>query len=67
MNEQVKIEVALEILGMRIGIETNCGNEKEINKLVDLRRDIYNGKFENINSILALYGEEVKRVFKNGK
>ena len=64
MNEQIKLEVVLEIIAMKIGIEINCGNEKEVIKLVNIRKDIYNEKIENIDSIIKVYGRDIKQIFK---
>lgn len=60
MREHVKVEVALEIIAMKIGIESNRGNTEKVNNLINLRKEIYDGNFEKIDEILEVYGSEIK-------
>lgn len=60
MRENVKVEVALEIITMKIGIESNRGNTKKVNDLIDLRKQIYDGNFEKVGEILDILGSEIK-------
>lgn len=67
MNEQVKIEVALEILSMKIGMMANCEDESGLNRLLKMKHKIYKGNFEDIDLILKVYGNDIKQTFVNRK
>ncbi len=67
MNEQVKAEVALEILSIKIGMVANCKDETELNRLLEMRSKIYKGNFEDIDLILKVYGNDMKQDFCNRK
>ena len=67
MNEAVKVEVALEIITIKIGMECNNKNDMEIEKLTNMRNEIYKGNFEQIDLILKLYGKDIKQALSGRK
>lgn len=64
--ENVKFEVASEILAMKIAIAISLENEKELNKLLIEQNKLYTYDETIINKILDVYGSEIKKILKVG-
>lgn len=62
--ENVKLEVALEILAMKIALSISSNNIKKINKLLIEQRKIYNYDEKIIDKVLNVYGNEIKSLLK---
>lgn len=59
----VKTEVAIEMISLYIGLELN--NNKELaNKLIQEREKIYLGDKNLICKVINEYGSEIKKLFK---
>lgn len=63
MNADIKIEIALEIIAMKIGLCSNNKDEEELKKLIKLREKIWHGNLEDIDFVLETYGSEMKKEF----
>lgn len=61
MNENVKLDIAIEIMATKIAIAMEKKDVKEVNKLLEEREQLYLGNWEVINKILEEYSKDVKR------
>lgn len=61
MNDNVKLDIAIEIMSTKIAIAMNSGNKQEIDKLLDERKQMYLGNWDIINKILEVYSKDVKK------
>mgnify|MGYP004490143881 CR=1 FL=1 len=60
MREHVKLEVAFEILGMRIAMAMEKNDTEEVKKLNQERELLYNNDQEILNKIYNVYAKEIK-------
>ena len=60
MNENTKLDIAIEIMSTKIAQAMNKGDRKEIEKLLEERKQLYLGDWNVINKILKVYSEDVK-------
>lgn len=61
MNENVKLDIAIEIMSTKIAEAINNKNSDEANKLLKEREQLYLGNWDVINKILEVYSKDVKR------
>ena len=61
MNDNVKLDIAIEIMSTKIAIAMNSGDKQEIDKLLDERKQMYLGNWDIINKILEVYSKDVKK------
>ncbi|MBR3255078.1 MAG: hypothetical protein IKF97_02475 [Clostridia bacterium] len=61
MNENVKLDIAIEIMSTKIAMAMENKNQEEVNKLLDEREQLYLGNWEIINKIIDQYSVDVKR------
>ena len=61
MNENVKLDIAIEIMSSKVAEAMERGNKKEIDELLEEREQMYLGNWDVINKILDVYCEDVKR------
>lgn len=64
--ENVKFEVASEILAMKIAIATSSSNKEELKKLLNEQNKLYTYDEKVINKVLDVYGSEIKKMVKDG-
>lgn len=63
MNDNIKLEVAIEIMASKIARMIQNGfnlEDKEIQNLLYEKEQMYKGNQEIINKILEVYGKELK-------
>lgn len=63
MNDNVKLEVAIEIMASKIADMTRKGydlDSEEMKKLLEEKKEMYQCKKEVLDKILNVYGEELK-------
>ena len=65
--DNVRLEVALEILAMKIALIVNSDNIQELNKLLSEQEKVYNYDEKVIDKVLNVYGCEIKKLLKGGK
>lgn len=65
--ENVKFEVASEILAMKIAIATSSSNKEELKKLLNEQNKLYIYDEKVINKVLDVYGSEIKKMVKDGE
>ena len=61
MREHVKLEVAFEILGMRIAMAMEKNDKEEVERLNRERELLYKNDLEKLNKIYNIYAKEVKQ------
>ena len=61
MNENVKLDIAIEIMSTKIAEAINNKNSNEVNDLLKEREQLYLGNWDVINKILKVYSKDVKR------
>ena len=61
MNENVKLDIAIEIMSTKIAEAINNKNSNEVNDLLKEREQLYLGNWDVINKILEVYSKDVKR------
>lgn len=61
MNDNVKLDIAIEIMSSKVAGAMERGDKKEIDALLEEREQMYLGNWEVINKILDVYSEDVKR------
>ena len=66
MLEYVKMEVAFEIIGMRIALAIENNDMEKVKSLNKEREELYNGNMEIFNKIYNVYAKEVKTKIKGG-
>ena len=62
--DNVKFEVASEILAMKIALAISVKNEKELKKLLTEQNKLYTYDKKIINKVLDIYGSEIKKLLK---
>ncbi len=60
MNDNVKLDIAIEIMSTKIAKEMNARNRKQVDALLDEREQMYLGNWDTINKILNEYSKDVK-------
>lgn len=65
--DNVRLEVALEILAMKIALIVNSDNIQELNKLLSEQEKVYNYDEKVIDKVLNVYGCEIKNLLKGEK
>ena len=63
MNDNVKLEVAIEIMASKIADMTRKGSDldsEEMKKLLEEKKEMYQCKKDVLDKILNVYGEELK-------
>ena len=60
MREELKPEVALEILSMCFAIAIEKNDDMELNRLNNLKNRVYQNDKSAINEIIEFYGKKVK-------
>ena len=64
MNDNIKLEVAIEIMAIKIKKKKKKGydnNSKEMKKLLEEKKEMYNCNMEVIDKIITIYGEELRK------
>lgn len=61
MNDNVKLDIAIEIMSSKVADAMERGNREEIDNLLDEREQMYLGNWEVINKILDEYSKDVRR------
>lgn len=61
MNENVKLDIAIEIMSTKIANAMNAGTRGEVEQLLEERKQLYLGNWDVINKILNVYSKDVKR------
>lgn len=61
MNENVKLDIAIEIMSTKIANVMKNGTRKEVNEILEERRQMYLGNWDVINRILDVYAKEVRQ------
>ncbi len=61
MNDNVKLDIAIEIMSSKIADAMEKGNKEEVDALLDEREQMYLGNWDVINKILDVYSKDVKR------
>ena len=65
--DNVKLEVALEILAIKIALIVNSDNIQELNKLLSEQEKVYNYDEKIIDKVLNVYGCEIKKLLMGEK
>ena len=60
MNENVKLDIAIEIMSTKIADAINKRDAEEVKTLLEEREQLYLGNWEIINKILDEYSADVK-------
>lgn len=61
MNDNVKLDIAIEIMSTKIAKAMDSGNRKDVELLLEERRQMYLGNWDVIDKILNVYSEDVQR------
>ena len=61
MNDNVKLDIAIEIMSSKVAEAMDKGNREEVDALLEEREQMYLGNWDVINKILEVYSEDVKR------
>ena len=61
MNDNVKLDIAIEIMSSKVADAMDRGNKEEIDDLLQEREQMYLGYWDVINKILESYSDDVKR------
>lgn len=62
--KKVKLEVASEILAMKISLAIKSGDQDEIHMLLNEQNKIYNYDEDTITKVINVYGCEIKKILK---
>ena len=62
--DNVKLEVALEILTLKIALTVSSDNSEELSKLLIEQKRIYSYDEKIIDQVLNVYGREIKGLLK---
>lgn len=62
--DNVKFEVALEILSMKIALAIFTKNQKELEKLLIEQNKLYIYDEKVVNKVFDVYGSEIKKMLK---
>ncbi len=63
MNDNTKLEIAVEVMAAKIAKEIKNGTEPEsevIKELLKEKTKMYQGDYETIEKIINIYGKELK-------
>lgn len=60
MNDNVKLDIALEIISTKIADAMEDKDKKKLEQLLDEREKVYLGDWDTINKILDFYAKDVK-------
>lgn len=61
MNENVKLDVAIEIMATKLANAMNKNDKEETTRLLQEREEMYRGNWDIINKVLNEYSNDVKR------
>jgi hypothetical protein len=61
MNENVKLDIAIELMSSKIAKALQSKDKETVNKLLEERDQLYLGNWDIINKILEEYSEDVKK------
>lgn len=61
MNDNVKLDIAIEIMSSKVADAMEKGNREEVDALLEEREQMYLGNWDVINKILEVYSNDVKR------
>lgn len=61
MNDNVKLDVAIEIISTKIAMAMDKKDSKETERLLNEREELYLGNWDVINKVLNEYSKDVKR------
>ena len=61
MNDNVKLDVAIEIMSTKIADAMNKKDKEETKRLLEEREQLYLGNWDVIDKILNEYSKDVKR------
>lgn len=64
MNDNTKLETAVEIMAAKIALCTKNGytlKSREMRTLINEREEMYKGNEKIINKIIEVYGQELKK------
>lgn len=61
MNDNVKLDIAIELMSTKIANAMQENNKEKINQLLKERDELYLGNWDIINKILKEYSEDVKK------
>lgn len=61
MNENVKLDIAIEIMSTKIANVMKNGTKKDVENILEERRQMYLGNWDVINKILDVYSKEVRQ------
>ena len=65
MREQVRVEVAIEILSTCLSIAVSNKDEETIKKILKLQEKVYLGNEKAIEEVITKYGENVKKILED--
>lgn len=60
MNENVKLDIAIEIMSTKIAMAMGEKDKELVDKLLDEREKMYSGDWDVINKILTEYSKDVR-------
>lgn len=61
MNDNVKLDIAIEIMSSKVADAMDSGDRQKIDALLEEREQMYLGNWDVINKILDTYSNDVKR------
>ena len=61
MNDNVKLDVAIEIISTKIAMAMDKKDSQETERLLKEREELYLGNWDVINKVLNEYSKDVKR------
>jgi len=61
MNDNVKLDIAIELMSSKIAQAINSKDKKLLDTLLAERDQLYLGNWDVINKILEKYSEDVKK------
>ena len=65
MREQIRVEVAIEILSICLAIAVSNKDEETIKKILKLQEKVYLGNEKAIEEAITKYGENVKKILED--
>ena len=65
--DNVKLEVALEVLAMKIALSISSNKIEELDKLLNEQSKLYDYDEKIIDKVLNVYGSEIKSLLKGEK
>lgn len=65
MREQVKVEVAIEILSTCMAIAVSNKDEKSIKEILKFQEKVYLGEEKAIKEVIEKYGNNVKKILED--